>query len=82
MLKAEVYITYKKTISNPQGLAVKHALLSLGYQNLKEVRVGKLITMRLNTTDKKEAEKTLNEMCRKLLANPVIEDYSFKIDEE
>ncbi len=81
MLEVEIYITLKKTVSDPQGLTVKHALQSLGYQNLEEVRVGKFITIKLNSKDKKEAKQRIDEMCQKLLANPIIEDYSFKIEE-
>jgi len=81
MLEVEIYIILKKTISDPQGLTVKHALQSLGYQNLEEVRVGKFITVKLNSKDKKEAKQRIDEMCQKLLANLVIEDYSFKIEE-
>jgi phosphoribosylformylglycinamidine synthase len=81
MLEVEIYIRLKKTVSDPQGLTVKHALQSLGYQNLEEVRVGKFITIKLNSKDKKEAKQRIDEMCQKLLANPIIEDYSFKIEE-
>ena len=81
MLEAEIYITLKKTVSDPQGLTIKHALESLGYKNLEEVRVGKLITIKLSSKDKKEAEQKLDEMCQKLLANPIIEDYHLKIKE-
>lgn len=81
MMEVEIYIKLKKTVSDPQGLTVKHALESLGYQNLEEVRVGKFITVKLNSKDKKEAKQRTDEMCQKLLANPIIEDYSFKIEE-
>ncbi len=81
MLEAEIYITLKKTVSDPQGLTIKHALESLGYKNLEEVRVGKLITIKLSSKDKKEAKQKLDEMCQKLLANPIIEDYNLKIKE-
>jgi len=81
MLGAEIYITLKKTVSDPQGLTIKHALESLGYKNLEEVRVGKLVTIKLSSKDKKEAKQKLDEMCQKLLANPIIEDYHFKIKE-
>jgi phosphoribosylformylglycinamidine synthase len=76
---AEIYITLKKTVSDPQGLTIKHALASLNYKEVEEVRVGKLITIRLNLTNKKEAQAKLDQMCKKLLANPIIEDYKFKI---
>ena len=81
MLEVEIYITLKKTVSDPQGLTIKHALESLGYKNLEEVRVGKLVTIKLSSKDKKEAKQKLDEMCQKLLANPIIEDYHLKIKE-
>ena len=81
MLEAEIYITLKKTVSDPQGLTIKHALESLGYKNLEGVRVGKLITIKLSSKDKKEAKQKLDGMCQKLLANPIIEDYHLKISE-
>jgi len=80
-LKAEIYISLKNTVADPQGLTIKHALESLGYQNLKEVRIGKMISVQINSDDKKDAEKQIDEMCKKLLANPIIEDYKFKISE-
>jgi phosphoribosylformylglycinamidine synthase len=81
MLKAEIYITLKRTVADPQGLTIKHALESLGYKDLTDVRIGKLVNIKLNFKDKKRAEKEINEMCRKLLANPIIEDYSFKLEQ-
>lgn len=82
MLKAEINITLKRTVADPQGLTIKHALESLGYKDLVDVRIGKLIVIRLNFKDKKRAEKKINQMCNKLLANPIIEDYHFKIRNE
>lgn len=80
MITAEVYIKLKKTIADPQGLTVKHALESLGYKEVREARMGKLVTIKLDLNDKEEARKRLEEMCKKLLANPIIEDYSFQIN--
>ena len=82
MLKAEIYITLKRTVSDPQGLTIKHALESLGYKDLADVRIGKLVIIKLNFNDKKRAQQQINEMCKKLLANPIIEDYHFKIKEQ
>ena len=82
MLKARISITLKKTVSDPQGLTVKHALESLGYKGLADVRMGKLVIIRMNYTDKKSAERRVSQMCKKLLANPIIEDYFFKIEED
>ena len=82
MLKAEITITLKKTVADPRGLTVKHALESLGYKDLADVRMGKMVVIKLNYKDKNKAKKEINEMCKKLLANPIIEDYHFKIEEE
>ena len=79
MIEAEIYVKLKKTVADPQGLTVKHALESLGYTNIDEARMGKLISISLDTDNKQEAEKQLTEMCQKLLANPVIEDFHFVI---
>jgi len=79
MLEVEVYVSLKKTVSDPQGLAVKHSLESLGYSEVKEVRVGKFIQLRLDLEDREKASQRIEEMCKKLLANPIIEDFTFKI---
>ena len=82
MLRAKVYVSLKKTVVDPQGLAVKNALKSLNYeQEIEEVRVGKLIDIRLNISDREKAEQITDQMCKKLLSNPVIEDYSFTLEE-
>ena len=82
MLNAEIYITLKKTVLDPQGETIKHALESMGYQGIKEVRIGKIVTLKLNHQCTKKSKQQIEEMCRKLLANPIIEDYSFKIKEQ
>jgi len=79
MLEVEVYVSLKKTVSDPQGLAVKRSLESLGYSEVKEVRVGKFIQLRLDLEDREKASQRIEEMCKKLLANPIIEDFTFKI---
>lgn len=76
----EIYVTLKKTVADPQGLSIKHALESLGYKDLADVRMGKMVVVKLNYEDKNRAEKEINEMCKKLLANPIIEEYRFKIE--
>jgi phosphoribosylformylglycinamidine synthase len=81
MLKAEINITLKRTVADPQGLTIKHALESLGYKGLTDVRIGKSVIIKLNCKDKRRAQQEINEMCKKLLANPIIEDYHFKIKE-
>jgi len=81
MVEADIYISLKKTVADPQGLTIKHALDSLGHTEVREARIGKLVSVKLDCNDVKDAEERINEMCKKLLANPIIEDYSFKIKE-
>ena len=81
MLEASIFITLKETVSDPQGLTIKHALHSLGYKEVEEARFGKLLKIKLNLKDKKEAKIRIEQMCKKLLANPIIEEYSFEIHE-
>jgi phosphoribosylformylglycinamidine synthase len=76
-MKARVYVTLKREVLDPQGDAVRRALGSLGFDAVKDVRVGKLIELDIaGAADEAELEK----MCAKLLANPVIEDYRFEVD--
>jgi len=78
--KAKVFVTLKPSILDPQGNAVKKGLLSLGFNNVEDVRVGKYLEVTLEAADKEQAFKDIDEMCKKLLANPVIEDYSFELE--
>ncbi|WP_207644711.1 phosphoribosylformylglycinamidine synthase subunit PurS [Caloranaerobacter ferrireducens] len=78
-MKAVVYVTLKKGISDPQGNAVKEALNSLGYKEVDKVRIGKIIELELEDIKREEAESKIKEMCEKLLANTVMEKYSFEI---
>ncbi len=80
MLNAMVYVTLKKGVLDPQGKAVQHSLVSLGYGSVSDVRLGKYVEVKLDETDKDKAKAQLREMCEKLLANTVIEDYSFDIE--
>ncbi len=81
MFEVQVSITLKKTVVDPQGTTVKHALESLGYKGLGDVRMGKLVTFRFEARDKEQAESQVDEMCRKLLANPIIEEYTYTLRE-
>ena len=76
---AKVVVTLKKSVLDPQGVAVKHALDSLGFSAVQSVRLGKYLEVRMDGADPKKAEKDLKEMCDKLLSNPVIEEYKFEI---
>ncbi len=82
MFEAKIYITFKEGVVDPQGITIKGALESLGYRSIYDVRMGKYIQMKLNTQDKEKAESDLKQMCVKLLANPVIEDYRYEIEEK
>lgn len=75
-------MTLKKGILDPQGEAVKNALHTLGYDNIDEVRVGKYVVLTLQDSSDSDALKnTVEEICKKVLTNPVIEDFSFEIVE-
>ena len=78
---ARVDITLKPTVNDPQGLTIRGALHSLGFKEVQSVRAGKYMEIRVDAATPKEAEARVTEMCRKLLANPVIEDYRFEIEE-
>ncbi len=76
---AKVYITLKKGVLDPQGKVVNHALSSLGFHGVEEVRMGKFLQVRLKADDQEKAKEEVEKMCRKILANPVIEDYRIEI---
>ena len=79
-MKVKVYVMLKKGILDPQGKAVQQALQSLGYSGLEEVRAGKYLEINMQNRSKTVAEREIREMCEKLLANTVIEDYRFEIE--
>ena len=78
-MKAKVHITLKPGVLDPQGRAIQHALASLGFSGVDDVRQGKYIELDLGETDQAQARARVDEMCRKLLANTVIENYSVEI---
>jgi phosphoribosylformylglycinamidine synthase len=78
-VKILVFVTPKKNVLDPQGAAVGHALESLGFQGLKNVRVGKLIELEAAVADTPDFRARLDQMCRDLLSNPVIEDFRWEI---
>ncbi|MEK6599700.1 MAG: phosphoribosylformylglycinamidine synthase subunit PurS [Deltaproteobacteria bacterium] len=79
-MKAKVFVTLKKGVLDPQGKAVGEALASMGYSEVKGLRIGKFIEVELDTSSKEDAGKRLKEMCEKLLANTVVEDYRVEIE--
>lgn len=76
MIRARVHVTLKDGVLDPQGKAIGNALRGLGFDGVGEVRQGKLIELDLEDTDPDEARRRVEEMCRTLLANPVIESYA------
>jgi phosphoribosylformylglycinamidine synthase len=78
-VKISVIVTPKKNVLDPQGVAVGHALESLGFPKLKTTRVGKLIELEIQTVDSPELRTLLDQVCKDLLSNPVIEDYRYEI---
>lgn len=79
MFTAKIKVTLRKTILDPQGKTVEHSLYSLGYDKVSNTRIGKYIEMKVNVNSKEEAAVIVEESCRKLLSNPVMEDYEFEI---
>lgn len=79
-MKAIVHVTLKNGVLDPQGKAIEHTLHSLGFGTVEEVRQGKFLEIELDEKNPETARESIDQMCRKLLANTVIEDY--KIDFE
>ncbi|EAU40738.1 phosphoribosylformylglycinamidine synthase [Fulvimarina pelagi HTCC2506] len=80
MIKARIVVTLKNGVLDPQGKAIGGALGHLGFDGVDEVRQGKVFDLQLDGDDKTATEKRLSEMCEKLLANTVIENYTISID--
>ena len=80
-MKAKIHITLKNGVLDPQGKAVQTALAGLGFGGVEDVRQGKFIELELTETDRTKAEAQVDDMCKKLLANTVIENYAIEIVE-
>jgi phosphoribosylformylglycinamidine synthase len=78
-MTAIVNVFLKEGVLDPQGKAAHHALDSLGFDGVDDVRIGKQIVIKLDTDDRAKAEEEVKEMCETLLANTVIEDYTIEI---
>jgi phosphoribosylformylglycinamidine synthase len=79
-MKARIHVTLKNGVLDPQGKAIEHALSNMGFDGVNEARQGKFIELELSETDRAKAEAKVDEMCRKLLANTVIENYSIELE--
>lgn len=80
MFKVKVFITLRESVLDPQGNAVKNSLNSLSFSEVEDVRIGKYMELTLSKSER-NVEEAVKEMCEKLLANTVIEDYTFEIEE-
>ncbi len=80
-MRARVFITPKRGVLDPQGQAIEHSLHALGFTEAREVHLGKYIELAVEAADHERARQRVDEMCRKLLANGVIEDYRFELEE-
>jgi phosphoribosylformylglycinamidine synthase len=80
MYIAKVYITLKPTVNDPQGLTIRGALHTLGFSTVQEVRAGKYIEIRIEENDLEKARSEVQDMCKKLLANTVIENFRFELE--
>ena len=74
-MKIKIIVTLKKSVLDPQGTVIQQALNGMGFKNVNEVSQGKFFEINIDEKDQKKAEEKANEMCKKLLANLVIEDY-------
>jgi phosphoribosylformylglycinamidine synthase len=80
-MRARIVIRLRPGVLDPQGTTIRKALESLGFPEVHELRVGRVLELTLDVTDRTRAQARLDEMCRKLLANPVIEDYTVELDD-
>ncbi len=79
--QARIQVVLKKAVLDPQGGAVEKALAAMNYDNVSEVRVGKYLELYINDVDEDKARGQIEEMCRRLLTNPVIEDFTYTLTE-
>jgi phosphoribosylformylglycinamidine synthase len=77
---SRILVTLRKSILDPQGKAVAHAISTMGVKSVKEVRMGKYIEITFDGSSEAETRQATEEVCKKLLANPVMEDYRFEVE--
>jgi phosphoribosylformylglycinamidine synthase len=80
MYKVKVFVTLKNSVLDPQGSAVMNALHSMNYHDVQDVRIGKFMELSIDASER-NIDELINEMCQRLLSNPVIEDYRYEIEE-
>ncbi len=79
MFRVSVYVTPKAGILDPQGATIERTLPALGFEGVKDIRVGRFITLEVEGDDADAVRKDVDDMCRRLLANLIIEDYRFEV---
>lgn len=79
VFRSKIRVTLRKSILDPQGRAVEHAVASLGVKGVRDVRMGKYIELDVDRPSEEEARRATEEVCRKLLANPIMEDFHFEV---
>lgn len=79
-MQVKVFVTPRKGILDPQGRTVEHALKSLGFENVSEVKIGRYIMLNIDAPNADAARAAASKMCEQLLANPNIEDFRFEVD--
>ena len=78
-MKAHVWVMLKKTVLDPQGQTIQHALSSLGYSQVRDVRQGKFFVLELNGASRADAQKQVERIAKEVLTNPVIEEFRYEI---
>ena len=81
-MRVKIFISLKNGVLDPQGKAIERSLHTLGYTEAQDVRMGKYLELNVEASSLAAAEARIREMCDKLLANPVIEDYRFEIEQD
>jgi phosphoribosylformylglycinamidine synthase len=81
-MRVKIFVSLKNGVLDPQGKAIERSLHTFGYQEVQDVRMGKFLELEMDAPSRESAEARIREMCDKLLANPVIEDYRFEISPE
>ncbi len=79
--QAHIYVTLRPSVLDPAGTAVQSGLVQMGYENVEQIRIGKYIELKLQAKDEVTAREQVELICDRLLANPVIENYRFELDE-
>ena len=77
--QAQIYVTLRPSVLDPAGTAVQSGLAQMGYENVEQIRIGKYIELMLQSADEATAREELEQICARLLANPVIENYRFDL---